>query len=191
MVRNTFYTNGLYILPFKANRLVSGWQIGGIFQHHTGTPIWAVVGFQSGLISTGVNNNRPNRIEGCQERLATIATWINPACYTMQPIGETGNSPRSAVFGPDSSTLDGSVVKNTKISERYNVQLRAEFFNLLNRANFRNPAQPVVNLYSQASPLPASCATTPANCVFTAPLSQLTLTDTTSRQIQFGLKLIF
>jgi len=191
MIRNTLYANGMYILPFHKDRLVSGWQVGGIFNYHTGTPMWAVVGWQSGLISSGVNNQRPNVVPGCNPYEGTISTWINPSCFTMPPVGEPGNSARSDVFGPHSTSFDFSVTKNTKISERFNLQFRSEFFNLFNHVNFRNPAQPVINLYSEASPLPPSCATTPTNCSVASALSPLTLTDTSARQIQFGLKLIF
>ena len=36
--------------------------------------------------------------------------------------------------------IDLGVVKNTKITERVSTQFRAEFFNVLNNVNFRNPA---------------------------------------------------
>ena len=35
--------------------------------------------------------------------------------------------------------LDFSVIKNTKLTEKVNLELRAEFFNILNHANFGNP----------------------------------------------------
>jgi len=197
MVRHTFYMNGVYLLPFHGNRLIEGWQLSGIFQYHTGTAVWADNGWASGIQSqtSGVINQRPNIVPNCNPLLGTIASWINPSCYTPAPYGEAGNSPRGNVFGPDSATLDGSVVKNTKISERFNLQFRAEFFNLLNRVNFRNPAQPVINLWSQPTngTIPASCGSNPAAFACNPPnqLTPLTLTNTTARQIQFGLKLSF
>jgi hypothetical protein len=195
MVRHNFYANGLYYLPFKANRLVAGWQLGGILVYRAGTPLDITTGWNSGLTDrSGAQalTGRPNVIADCNQILGTVAHWSNPACYYMAPIGEPGNVGRYSVFGPDSITFDGSVVKNTQVSERLNVQFRAEFFNLFNRANFRNSGQNAVPIFAQASPLGASCATTPSTCSTTlATAGQMTLTNTTSRQIQFGLKVLF
>jgi hypothetical protein len=86
------------------------------------------------------------------------------------------------VFGPDSQELDMNLEKDTKINERFNVQFRAEFFNLLNRANFRNPGGAIFQS-ATVNGLPSG---TP-----TANAGQITLTNTTARQIQFGIKLLF
>jgi hypothetical protein len=70
------------------------------------------------------------------------------------------------------ATLDLSFLKNTRIGERMNLQFRAEFFNILNRANFN---------------FPNAITFTPTGVSPTAGL--ITSTSTFSRQIQFGLKL--
>jgi hypothetical protein len=70
--------------------------------------------------------------------------------------------------------VDLSLFKNTAVSERANVQFRAEFFNLFNRANFGTPN---AILFS--------------NGAISSTAGLITATATTSRQIQFGLKLIF
>jgi hypothetical protein len=80
------------------------------------------------------------------------------------------------LIGPGLAELDASLLKNTAISERVNLQFRAEFFNLLNRANFATP-NPVV--FSSAGTIPSPTA------------GVITSTSTTSRQIQFGLKLLW
>ena len=77
-------------------------------------------------------------------------------------------------YGPGLADLDFSVLKTTRLSERINLQFRAEFFNILNRANFGSPNAVV---FSSASTTPAPTA------------GVITSTATTSRQIQFGLKL--
>jgi hypothetical protein len=184
----------MYILPFGKNRLVSGWQIGGILQYHTGGVMDMTVGWPSEIINarSGPMPPRVDLVPGCKQLLKTINQWVNPNCYTMPPIGEPGNAPYMGTFGPDSTTVDGSLTKNTRISERYNVQFRAEVFNLLNHPNFRTPGQPVTPVFQQASPLPASCATTPSTCSnVLGTVGQVILTNTSSRQIQFGLKLTF
>jgi len=95
-----------------------------------------------------------------------------------------GNSGRNAFYGPHLTNLDYSLFKNTKvpqISEAFSVQFRAEFFNILNHTNFLSPG--FLNTFGQN------------NSVYdfdgsTLPTA-LNQTSTTSRQIQFGLKLLF
>jgi hypothetical protein len=70
--------------------------------------------------------------------------------------------------------VDLSVFKNTALSERANLQFRAEFFNLLNRTNLGTPN-----------------ATVFAGAAVSGSAGQITTLATTPRQIQFGLKLIF
>jgi hypothetical protein len=66
------------------------------------------------------------------------------------------------------------MLKDTAVSERYRIQFRAEFFNALNRANFGVPNPTVFT-----------------NGAVNAPAGVITTTATPSRQIQFGLKLLF
>jgi hypothetical protein len=80
------------------------------------------------------------------------------------------------LIGPALGEVDASLLKNTAISERVNLQFRAEFFNLLNRANFATPNAVV---FTSATTIPSPTA------------GVITATSTTSRQIQLGLKLIW
>lgn len=110
---------------------------------------------------------------------------------TPAPAGQTycanllGNAGRNTLYGPKLTTVDFSVFKNfrvQRISEAFNIQFRAEFFNILNHTNFQAP-----NFLTDGN----------NNSIFDstgAPLSNagiLGSTTTTSRQIQLGLKLIF
>ncbi len=52
------------------------------------------------------------------------------------PYGTIGNSGRDTITNPDYFNMDFSLVKNTKLTERINVQIRAEFFDVLNHPNF-------------------------------------------------------
>jgi hypothetical protein len=76
--------------------------------------------------------------------------------------------------GPGLTNVDASLFKDTAISERARLQFRAEVFNLLNTANFGTPN-----------------ATVFSNGAISPSAGLITATATTSRQIQFGLKLIF
>ncbi len=95
-----------------------------------------------------------------------------------------GNTGRNRFYGPGLKTVDFSIFKNTRIpmiSETFNVQFRAEFFNVLNHTNFVAPG--FLNTGGQN------------NSVYdfdgTGLPTALNQTSTTSRQIQFGLKLIW
>jgi hypothetical protein len=72
-------------------------------------------------------------------------------------------------------------LKDTKIKENFNVQFRAEFFNLLNHANFGIPS---AGNGGTAVVFTGSGAVSPTT-------GQITTTSTTSRQIQLGLKILF
>ena len=95
-----------------------------------------------------------------------------------------GTSGRNRFYGPKLTELDLSLFKNTKIpaiSDVFNVQFRAEFFNVLNHTNYLSPG--FLNNFGQN------------NSVYdfdgSALNTQLNQTSTTSRQIQLGAKLIF
>jgi hypothetical protein len=124
--------------------------------------------------------------------------WFNPSMFHLQPMvpcpnkpaltcGSLGDATRGVLRGPDLGDWDFSLVKDTAVSlwdKQGSVEFRAEFFNVLNHTNFGMPASAtvfngatsVLGAYQQA-PLPG--------------VGQITTTVTTSRQIQFALKLIF
>jgi carboxypeptidase family protein len=112
-------------------------------------------------------------------------TFSTPAPAGMQYCSNVlGNSGRNRFYGPRLTTVDLSIFKNTRIraiSETFNVQFRAELFNVLNHTNFLSPG--FLNTFGQN------------NSVFDisgGPLpTALNQTSTTSRQIQLGLKLIW
>jgi len=95
-----------------------------------------------------------------------------------------GNTHRNQFYGPGLTTVDFSLFKNTrvpKISESFNVQFRAEFFNILNHTNFLSPG--FLNTFGQNN----SIYDFEGSSLPTA----LNQTSTSSRQVQLGLKLIW
>jgi hypothetical protein len=87
---------------------------------------------------------------------------------------------RNSLIGPGLQNLDFSLVKNTKvpsISEAANVQFRAEMFNILNRANFAPPTNNSAVFDGSGTPVEGA--------------GRIDSTATPSRQVQFGLKLIW
>jgi hypothetical protein len=92
-----------------------------------------------------------------------------------------GSTRRNEFHGPPLTTVDFSIFKNTYITETFNVQFRAEFFNILNHTNFLSPG--FLNTFGQNN----SVYDFDGSSLPTA----LNQTSTLSRQIQLGLKLIF
>jgi len=91
-----------------------------------------------------------------------------------------GNLGRNMVIGPGLSKLDLSVFKNNyirRISESFNAQFRAEIFNIFNRANFSSPTDNLAVFDQNGLPIQSG--------------GLIDSTQTTSRQIQFALKLIW
>jgi len=108
------------------------------------------------------------------------ATPLGPGdlrCYNLK-----GNAGRNILISPGLMETDFSVFKNNyihKISETFNVQFRAEMFNIFNRANFAPPITPDNTDIFLLDGTPTGVA------------GKLTRTTTTAREIQFALKVIF
>lgn len=187
--------NGVYTFPFVGNRFVSGWQIAEILSVSGGFPVNVLTGLTPQRSNTGgLTGDRPdfsgapgchpNRIVDQAVRnpatpsVVTFVNWFDPSCYTVQPAATLGNVPRNPLIGPGLLDLDFSVIKQTRITEKLNSEFRAEFFNILNHANL---GQPVSAVFAGTGAAPFISGTA----------GIITSTSTTSRQIQFALKLIF
>jgi len=69
----------------------------------------------------------------------TPGEWFNTAAFTVPPYGHFGDAGRDILDGPGLRSVNLSIVKNTAITDRLNLQFRTEFFNALNRANYNLP----------------------------------------------------
>jgi hypothetical protein len=119
----------------------------------------------------------------------TVVEWFNPTAFIAPPnnSGFYGNAARDTLIGPGLTTWDCSLMKKIPIRERLRLQFRAEIFNALNRANFNTPNLIVAVL----TPPPAGSTTASTASQINPTAGQITSTSTTSRQIQFGLKLMW
>ena len=132
--------------------------------------------------------------------------WFNPLMFGESPLGHLGDAPRNFLRQPGMGTWNFSLVKDTKVGwlgEAGSVEFRAEVFNVTNRANFQMlgiastaagvfAGSTTTNTYTPVGGSPTTCVT--ASCPIQAPLGtagQITNTATTSRQIQFALRLAF
>jgi Carboxypeptidase regulatory-like domain/TonB-dependent Receptor Plug Domain len=186
-IKHSFSANTIYSLPFRGNKFVEGWQLSGILRTYGGTPINIQTGYTFPTRSRlgGIAGDRPNYsgAPGCNPDrvLGDPNQWFDPACYVPQPLGTLGNVPRHSIRGPGFFNFDFAMLKNTKVSEKLDIQFRTEIFNATNHPNFQIPES--FTLYTgtatNPSPLP------------NPNVGRFLNTVNSSRQIQFGLKFIF
>ena len=159
--------------------LIGGWQISGINTATSGEPLnigWTPPATAQvsdiGPDWRGAISYRPNLIGTAvipeSARSGTIRYLDRAAFAATTATMPFGNLGRNAIYGPSFLQLDANIRKSFRLSERMNLQFRSEFFNMLNKTNFRAP---VVNWSAST-------------------FGQFTQTYQ-PRQIQFALKLIF
>jgi hypothetical protein len=187
-ITHQFTVSATYQLPFGkgkrwlanasgfGGKLINGWQLSGIGTFLSGFPFTPIVGSNR---SGDGNIRNPDRPSVNASFTGPVVTgnphqWYDPHAFSLPTPGTWGNLGRGVFNGPGLADLDLSLFKNTAITERLNLQFRAEFFNSLNHTNFGVP-NPTV--FSSGS--------------INASAGLITATTTTPRQIQFGLKLIF
>ena len=146
-IRQNFVANALYTLPFKGNRFVEGWRFATILGIHSGLPLNI---YNSGIpfadpadLGTEWDSRanytfaagcHPNHIVDRAVSPGTIQ-WFDPSCYEAQAPGFLGNVSRNSVPGPGTIGADFSITKETKLTERLNMEFRAEAFNFINHFN--------------------------------------------------------
>jgi hypothetical protein len=168
------------------------------------TPTWGTGGNVTGSFGSG-NNGFVDQLHtpGCSNPINSQdpVHYINASCFTLPvapnmafwtancdpkltgTIVETfptcvnllGNSGRNTIVGPGLEDFDFAMMKNTHVTERLNIQFRAEAFNVANRVNFSPPGTDIFD--STGTLIPA--------------VGRITTTTTKSREIQFALKLLF
>ena len=163
------------------SKFVSGWQLNGIGTFLSGFPFTPLVGSNRSGDGDTRNPDRPSLSAAFTGPIVTgnPDQWFNPAAFTVPVAGTYGTIGRGTLTGPGLADVDVSLFKNTGITEKTNLQFRAEFFNVLNRANYGPPNTTVFSITPGAPP-----AVSPSAGV-------ISTTATSPRQIQLGLKLIF
>jgi hypothetical protein len=193
--------------------VASGWELGGILEASTGVPFTVTIaGDPLGFNSTDPVDF-PDIVHGCNPVHGGL-NYLNANCFALpvatsaiaaqcQPFGFVsaalpppstpnpgilgtcanllGSGGRNSIVGPGLVNLDVSLFKNNyvkRISEQFNVQFRMEVFNILNHANFNPPTSNNQIFNSDGS----TGGLTPG---------LLDTTATTSRQIQFAVKVIW
>ena len=138
-----------------ANTLAGNWQVNVIERATSGFPLFIVDSANEAGVDFSYNGTtfeRPNEVgnpnqagpiagnPGCAapSQIHTLQHWFNPCAFAKAPAGELGTAPRAPAYGPRFVNTDFSIIKNFPLPfrEAMNLQFRAEFFNLLNHAQF-------------------------------------------------------
>jgi Carboxypeptidase regulatory-like domain len=178
-VRHLAVINGSYELPFgRGQKYLGGWSVSAIETIQSGFPFTPSLGYNPTNNGDSRNPIRPsvNPAFSGPVILGSPTQYYNPAAFINPAAGTYGNLGRDTLNGPGLATLDFSLLKVTPLTEKIKLQFRAEFFNILNHTNFGIPNTVV---FTAAGTTPSPTA------------GVITSTSTSSRQIQFGLKLSF
>jgi hypothetical protein len=155
-VKHLFTSSWSYDLPFGkgksigggvgalADKFIGGWQLSGIMLLRSGLPF--SVNQSQNLLSTGTGN-RPNRVGSGKLDNPTIDRWFDLSAFTptADNTGTYGNSGRNILRAPGQVNVDFSLVKVTRFRERFEHQLKFEFFNAFNHAQFAAPGNTIGN----------------------------------------------
>jgi hypothetical protein len=157
-------------------KVFGGWQVNSIITLLSGFPFTPVDGSNRSGDGDTRTPDRPSVNTAFSGPVVTgnPNQWYNPNAFILPAAGTYGNLGRGVYSGPGLAAADISVFKNIPFTDRLHLQFRTEAFNALNRANFGTPNATV---FSGAGYSPTA--------------GLITATTTTSRQIQFGMKLIF
>jgi len=209
-VRHNLTVNYIWQIPARKSfagplgYISRGWQVGGIVEVRSGLPFTPLIGGDP--LGTGLTSATfayPDRVAGpgCDTPVnpGNVGNYIKLQCFGLPmatpaiasqcvpfsgagvPAGTCanllGSGGRNEIYGPGMFNVDFSVFKDNKIRENLNLQFRAEFFNAFNHVNYNSPLANSTLFNSDGTPA--------------AGAGTFDSTSTSSREIQFALKLIF
>jgi hypothetical protein len=200
-IRNNLAMNFTYDLPGQhmngvAGGVVGGWQLSGIGTIQGGTPFTVQTGFSQSNNQANEFVDRPNLAPGASgnpnhgttagcgpangrvpagDKLGTPDRYYDGCAFVLPLPGFYGNIGRDTLITPGFATVDFTLSKTFSLTERWKANFRSEFFNAFNRANFGLPDIVVFN----------------KNGTYRGASGTVSNTSSSSRQIQFGLKLSF
>lgn len=154
-IRHRFVGNFIVDLPFGqgrrflnsggiADKIIGGWQVNGIVNLQTGSP-FSVTGSDNsftGSSHSAYANCIGDPFAGASSdpnQYTNAGFFLNRSAFANPANGTFGTCRPRAFHGPGIEDNDLSLFKQFKMSERYSLQFRAEFFNAFNHPNFSNP----------------------------------------------------
>jgi len=154
--RHTFNTSMVIVSGGFSTGIISqitkDWQIAPLISLYTGQPLNVTTGSDVSL--TGEALDRPNVVSGVPLNVgAGLNDWFNTAAFaggcttaayvgnaSCVPLGQFGDASRDILHGPGTIQWDMSLTRRFQFSERYKLEFRSDFFNIMNHANWGNPA---------------------------------------------------
>jgi len=193
--RQRFVASTIYQLPIGkghtyvnhgvAGTLIGGWDIGMIYSMASGSPVNIGDGTCRSNIGASCMD-RPNAVPGVSSQLSNPSPteWFNVQAFALQPQYTFGDLGRNRVIGPPLFSVDTTLDKDFRFTERLNLQLRLDVFNLFNHPNFGSPNNGLVgdHLNGNGVPIPGS-----GNFGTITSLNP----GVSMRQLQLSIKLIF
>ena len=142
---NTFTANYVYDLPWYkgqhgfTGKVLGGWQVSGITSFFSGQSFslaqphdpWDPNGLNVGL---GITAARPDQIAPVQKP-KNVSQWFSTSSFATA-VDHFGSESAGSLLGPGYNNWDLAAIKNVKFADRYNFQLRGEFFNAFNHESF-------------------------------------------------------
>jgi hypothetical protein len=154
-ITHNFVASYIWAIPFDRafgnapKRLTQGWQIQGITRFATGFPVQLNQGSGDYSLYGSSSTDMPNRVGPVQivnPRNANPGCPTVTGCYFLPSAfavnttaGSFGSANRRFFFGPGFNQTDFGMLKHTAINERFSFDVRFEFFNIFNHAQFMNP----------------------------------------------------
>jgi len=146
-VTHNFVGSYTYAIPFQKafsgapKWLVEGWEIAGITRFSTGFPVGVLGKYDQSL--RGTQGLDPPDFTGSVQYAGDPRTnghlWMTRQGFSLPPLGSFGTAPRRFFHGPGLNNWNLALHKDTRIRESMILQLRGEFFNVFNHAQFANP----------------------------------------------------
>jgi hypothetical protein len=154
-ITHNFVVSYIWALPFDRGfsklpkRLTQGWSLNGVTRLSGGLPVGLSQGGDHSFVGGG-NTDVPNVVGNVvtlnpRKANPNCPTTDNTGCFFLQsafasgPDGGFGNANRQFFHGPGINVTDFGISKRTMIREAMGFEIRAEFFNIFNHANFNNP----------------------------------------------------
>jgi hypothetical protein len=157
-----FVASYSYLLPLDKlggpKKLTNGWQISGITRFATGLPVTLVENDDRSLLGTGFGGPITLAVDTMNFNGGSVGItnprnnishyYFNPTAFSQAGLGKEGTADRRFFHGPGINNWDFALLKNTMLTERLNLQFRAELFNIFNHAQFNTPTG-IANSFAQ------------------------------------------
>ena len=140
-----FISNFLYELPVFRNqnttmkKVFGGWSLAGIVTFQSGRAGGPTLAGDNGRVGGG-GPQRPNMVSEPNSGPQSLDEWFNTNAFEQPARGTFGNSPRAPIRLPGLANFDLTLAKTTQFTERFRMQIRAEFFNAFNHPQWNGVA---------------------------------------------------